>query len=148
MPCIRLIYLIPSNRVKLKSSLFRVKILISCQYWKVSLLYMISVKKSLITTYKIKLFLLFISDRLIPGGLPYERGGDVRRKFWIKPRKETNLGVAQHFLTPETDHFRLWLHESSKLKRFENISLFYISSRVTLKETFTAKCNGVLPRTP
>ena len=29
------------------------------------------------------------------GGLPYERDGDARRKFWIKPLKETNLGVAQ-----------------------------------------------------
>ena len=35
------------------------------------------------------------------GGLPYERGGDVRRKFWIKPPKETNLGVALAFLTPK-----------------------------------------------
>ena len=25
----------------------------------------------------------------------YERGGDARQKFWIKPLKETNLGVAQ-----------------------------------------------------
>ena len=31
------------------------------------------------------------------GGLPYERGGDARGKFWIKPLKETNLGVAQPF---------------------------------------------------
>ena len=29
------------------------------------------------------------------GGLPYERGGNARRKFWIKRPKETNLGVAQ-----------------------------------------------------
>ena len=27
------------------------------------------------------------------GELPYERGGDARRKFWIKPLKETNLGM-------------------------------------------------------
>ena len=33
----------------------------------------------------------------IRGGLPYERDGDDRRKFWIKPLKETNLGVAQPF---------------------------------------------------
>ena len=26
--------------------------------------------------------------------LPYERGGDARRQFWIKPLKETNRGVA------------------------------------------------------
>ena len=47
-------------------------------------------------------------------GIPYERGGYARRKFWIKPLKETNLGVAQPFLTPKSDHFKLWLHESSK----------------------------------
>ena len=35
-----------------------------------------------------------------PGGLPYERGADVRRKFWIKPLKETNLDVAQPFFDP------------------------------------------------
>ena len=35
---------------------------------------------------------------LIPGGDPaYERGGGARRKFWIKPLKETDLGVAQAF---------------------------------------------------
>ena len=32
----------------------------------------------------------------IPGDdSAYERGGDARRKFWIKPLKETNLGVVQ-----------------------------------------------------
>ena len=35
---------------------------------------------------------------LTGGGLPHERGGDARRKFWIKPLKGTNLGVAQFFL--------------------------------------------------
>ena len=34
----------------------------------------------------------------IPGKLPYERGGDARRKFWMKPLKGTSLGVAQPFL--------------------------------------------------
>ena len=42
-----------------------------------------------------------ISFRTTPGGgLPHERGGDVRRKFQIKPLKETNLGVAQSFFDP------------------------------------------------
>ena len=31
------------------------------------------------------------------GGLPIWKGGDARRKFWIKPLKETDLGVAQAF---------------------------------------------------
>ena len=34
------------------------------------------------------------------GGLPYERDGDDRRKFWIKPLKEINLGVVQPFFDP------------------------------------------------
>ena len=44
------------------------------------------------------------------GRLPYERGGDACLKFWIKPLKETNLGVAQPFLTPKKTLF----YESSK----------------------------------
>ena len=36
-----------------------------------------------------------------PGGdSAYERGGGARRKFWIKPLKETDLGVAQAFFDP------------------------------------------------
>ena len=35
-----------------------------------------------------------------PRGIPYKRGGDARRTFWIKPLKEINLGVAQPFLDP------------------------------------------------
>ena len=31
------------------------------------------------------------------GDSAYERGGDARRKFWIKPLKETDLGVVQPF---------------------------------------------------
>ena len=30
----------------------------------------------------------------------YERGGDACQKFWIKPLKETDLGVAQAFFDP------------------------------------------------
>ena len=61
--------------------------------------------------------LILVSDRLpssttnrssdssghFPGGggnSAYERGGDARRKFVIKPLKETDLGVAQAFLDP------------------------------------------------
>ena len=29
------------------------------------------------------------------GGLAYKWGGGVRQKFWIKPLKETDLGLAQ-----------------------------------------------------
>ena len=31
------------------------------------------------------------------GDSAYERGWDARRKFWIKPLKETDLGLAQAF---------------------------------------------------
>ena len=34
------------------------------------------------------------------GDSAYERGGDARRKFGIKPPKETDLGVAQAFFDP------------------------------------------------
>ena len=34
------------------------------------------------------------------GNSAYERGGDTRRKFWIKLLKETYLGVAQAFFVP------------------------------------------------
>ena len=34
------------------------------------------------------------------GDSAYERGGDARQKFWIKPLKETDLGVAQAFFDP------------------------------------------------
>ena len=36
---------------------------------------------------------------IIPGGgdSAYDKGGDARRKFLIKPLKETDLGVAQAF---------------------------------------------------
>ena len=43
--------------------------------------------------------------KIFPGGdSVYERGGDARRKFWIKPLKETDLEGAQAFLTPKRDH--------------------------------------------
>ena len=34
------------------------------------------------------------------GDSAYERGADARRKFWIKPVKETDLAVAQAFFDP------------------------------------------------
>ena len=41
---------------------------------------------------------LFLPVATTPGrDSAYERGGDARRKFWIKPLKETDLGVAQAF---------------------------------------------------
>jgi len=38
------------------------------------------------------------------GGLPCERDGDAHRKIRIKTLKETNLVVAQAFLTPKGDY--------------------------------------------
>ena len=72
------------------------------------------------------------------GDSAYERGGNARRKFWIKPLKETDLGVAQvFFLTPKRDHVKT-----------QTILYFLCFSRATLNETFTAKYYGVSPRTP
>ena len=48
-------------------------------------------------------------DRFKPeggGDSAYERGEDARRKFWIKPLKATDLGVAQAFFNPERDHVK------------------------------------------
>ena len=53
----------------------------------------------------------FIRIRLLPaillpgnsnarGDSAYEKGGDAHRNFWIKPLKETDLGVAQAFFDP------------------------------------------------
>ena len=39
----------------------------------------------------------------VPGGggdSAYKRSGDARRKFWIKPLKDNDLGVAQAFFEP------------------------------------------------
>ena len=33
-------------------------------------------------------------------GDSHKKGGDARRKFWIKPLKETELGAAQPFFDP------------------------------------------------
>ena len=45
--------------------------------------------------------LFFFFKEFKPGGdSAYERGGDACQKFWIKPLKETDLGVAQAFFNP------------------------------------------------
>ena len=62
-----------------------------------------SISKHVKARYCIMFFvkIRFASEASNPRGeLPYERGGDARRTFWIKPLKETTLGVAQAFLTP------------------------------------------------
>ena len=72
------------------------------------------------------------------GDSAYEMAGnDALEKFWIKPLKETDLGVAQAFLTPKRE-----------LKIYVSNIYFYILSRATLNEAFTAKYEGILPRTP
>ena len=51
----------------------------------------------------------------LPGGVPYETGGDARGEFWIKPQKETNLGVAQPFWP-----LKEIILNFKKVKRMEN----------------------------
>ena len=48
------------------------------------------------------LHVVWHKDRDMPGGgdSTYERAGDARRNFWIKPLKETAPGEAQAFLDP------------------------------------------------
>ena len=72
------------------------------------------------------------------GGLRIRKGGDSLRKFWIKPLKETDLGVARAFFWP--------LKET--MSKHRQYTYFYIFSCATLNETFMAKYEGVLPRTP
>ena len=46
----------------------------------------------------VKYWKLLCESWLKPGrDSAYERGGDACRKFWIKPLKETDVGVAQAF---------------------------------------------------
>ena len=71
------------------------------------------------------------------GDSAYERGGDFRRKFWIKPRRPI-WAWPKLFLTPKKRP--CW--------NTDNTHIFYIFSRATLNETFTAKYDGVLLRTP
>ena len=47
------------------------------------------------------------------GNSAYEGGSDARRKFWIKPVNETDLGVAQAFLTPKRDHVKTQTNEKN-----------------------------------
>ena len=56
------------------------------------------------------------------GDFSYERGGDAHWKFWIKPLKETDPGVAQAFF---------WPLKGTMLKH-RQYTYFYIFSRATL----------------
>ena len=50
------------------------------------------------------------------GDSAYERGGDARQKFWIKPLKETDLGVAQAFF--------FWPLKETMLKHRQHIYIY------------------------
>ena len=60
-----------------------------------------------------KILMVSIRSNCARGGLAYERGGDARRKFWIKPLKETDLCVGQAFLTPKRDHIKTQTNEKT-----------------------------------
>jgi len=49
--------------------------------------------------------IIHLLNNCAPGGLRIWNG-DACRKFWIKPLKETDLGMAQAFLTPKRDHVK------------------------------------------
>ena len=83
------------------------------------------------------------------GELQYETGVDAHRKRWIKPLKETNLGVAPTYFWPLKEtilnfDYMNWVNKTN----WKYIYIFFISSSAILKETFTAKYNGVFPWTP
>ena len=72
-----------------------------------------------------------VFDDLTPeggGDYAYEKGEDARRKFWTKPLKQTDPVVAQAFFWP--------LKEI--ILKHRQYKYFYIFSRATLNETFTA----------
>ena len=72
------------------------------------------------------------------GHFAYEKSGDARRKFWIKPPKGDRSGRGPTFF---------WPLKETMLKHRQYI-YFYIFSRATLTETFTAKYDGVCPEHP
>ena len=93
------------------------------------------------------------------GDSAYQRSGDARRKFWIKFLKKTDLGVAQVFWIPKRGHVKTQTNEKTWIiymnavigswwKIYMSNLYFFIFLRATLNETFTAKYDGVLPRTP
>ena len=57
--------------------------------------------------------------------------------FGLKPLRKPIWALSKLLLTPKRDHFKM-----------QTNIYFCISSLATLNETFTAKYNGVLPRTP
>ena len=63
--------------------------------------------------------------------------------------KETTLGVAQFFFFLSLEAIFLNFDYMNRVNKtnWKYIIFFNISSSATLKETFTAKYNGVLPRT-
>ena len=80
-----------------------------------------------------------ITPKETPGGTPHMKGvGMLVGNFELNPQKETDLGGAQAFFDPLKE---------TMLKHRQYI-YFHTFSRATLNETFTAKYDGVLPRTP
>ena len=67
---------------------------------------------------------------LTRGGGAYERGGDAHRKFWIRPLKETNLGVAQTFFWP----LKAIILNFDYMKRVNKTNWKYIFLRVQPKK--------------
>ena len=76
--------------------------------------------------------------RLTPGENSHMKGvGMLVGNFQLKPKRKPIRAWPKCF----------WLLKETMLEN-RQIHIFYISSRATLNETFTAKYNGVLPRTP
>ena len=65
--------------------------------------------------------------------------GDAPRKFWIKPLKETDLGVAQAFFDPLKEtmlkHRQLYLFPRAALNETFMAKFWYRFAQNTLSET-------------
>ena len=62
--------------------------------------------------------------------------------------KGAGMAVGNFELNPGLKETNLGVDYMNRVKRIENIQFFNISSSATLRETFTAKDKGDLPRTP
>ena len=72
------------------------------------------------------------------GGNSHMKGAEMLvGSFELNPQRRPIRAWPKLFLTPKRDHFKTQTN-----KKYSSFS------RATLNETFTAKCNGVLPRTP
>ena len=73
-----------------------------------------------------------------PGGDSHMKGSRMLvGNFELNPFRGPIWPWPNLVLTPKSDHFKLWLHQSSKQNELKIFNFLNISSRATLEETFT-----------